>query len=128
MRIGWHNGRVRAWASVAAWCAAVVVSGCSQPAVAPDLASDVPQERILGLAAAMRERDAEAIPEYVTMLRSDDPAVRMFAIGALRDLTGESFGYDYGAPEADCAEAVERWEQWVEERNAESREEGAAGL
>jgi len=82
----------------------------------------------MGLAEAMRAHDEAAIPQYVTMLRSDDPAVRMFAIRALFDLTGETFGYDYGAPEAERAAAIERWDEWVSTRETRISAEGSTGL
>ncbi len=100
-------------------CAPIVVGGCSQPTVEPDLRSDLPQERILGLAAAMRAHDDGALPEYGTLLRSDEPAGRMFASAALEDRSGEKVGDHYGDPHVKRDEAVERWERWVEEHRTE---------
>jgi hypothetical protein len=93
--------------------ASALVAGCAQPEVAADLESDVPQERIMGLAEAARRNDPDAADDYVVMLESSDPAVRMFAIGALERLTGETKGYDYAAPESDRAPAVAAWTAWV---------------
>ncbi len=84
----------------------VTLGACSQPQIAPDLSSDVPQERILGLAEATRQNDPSAAKEYVVMLDSSDPAVRMFAIGALKRMTGETKGYDFAAPRAQAGRAV----------------------
>ncbi len=47
------------------------------------------------------------------MLDSQDPALRMFAIGALKRLTGETMGYHYGDPEPIRAAAVDRWVAWL---------------
>lgn len=109
-------GRDRIRAVLAALCGAAVgaLGGCSQPKVEADIESDVPQERLMGLAASMRANDRSAAREYVEMLESQDPAVRMFAIGALERMTGETKGYDFAAPERDRAEAVGAWAAWVE--------------
>lgn len=68
----------------------------------------------MGLAEATRQNDPSAAKEYVVMLESGDPAVRMFAIGALKRMTGETKGYDFAAPEPKRAPAVSAWAAWIE--------------
>jgi hypothetical protein len=46
-------------------------------------------------------------------LEDDSPDVRMFAIGALRRMTGKDFGYRFYAEEDERAEAVKRWREWL---------------
>jgi hypothetical protein len=46
-------------------------------------------------------------------LSSDDAAVRMFAIGGLRRLTGETFGYNYYDDEDAREPAVKKWQEWL---------------
>lgn len=109
-------GSDRIHAMVVVMCGAAVgaLGGCSQPKVEADIDSDVPQERLMGLAASVRANDRSAAREYVEMLESQDPAVRMFAIGALERMTGETKGYDFAAPERDRSAAVSAWAAWAE--------------
>ena len=109
-------GRDRIRAVLAALCGTAVgaLGGCSQPKVEADIDSDVPQERLMGLAESVRANDRSAARAYVEMLESQDPAVRMFAIGALERMTGETKGYDFAAPERERAAAVAAWAAWAE--------------
>lgn len=50
------------------------------------------------------------------MLGSDDPAVRLFGIAGLRNLTGESLGYDPASPEHERKAAIQRWNEWYDAR------------
>lgn len=50
------------------------------------------------------------------MLGSDDPAVRLFGIAGLRNLTGESLGYDPASPEYERRAAIQRWNEWYDAR------------
>ncbi len=64
-------------------------------------------------ATAERGTMADA-PRLVECLASDDPAVRLAAIGTLERLTGTTLGYRASAPPAERADAVQRWKAWVE--------------
>jgi hypothetical protein len=50
----------------------------------------------------------------VNQLRSDDEAVRMAAAGQLSRMEGTDFGYDPTETSASRAEAIERWERWLD--------------
>ena len=57
-----------------------------------------------------------ALEALVGMLDSSDPASRFVAVEALRDLTGETFGFDPSDPLPERATAAQRWKTWVELR------------
>lgn len=74
---------------------------------APDSSS-----KMFAINRAGAERDRTKIPQIIDCLESDDPAVRFMAIGALQEMTGQTLGYDYGAPEVDRERSVKRWREW----------------
>lgn len=92
----------------------VAAAGCASPPGGLD--SPIASQRAEGIAEAAEENDQNAVKPLIGMLDSDDPAIRMFAITALQDLTGQTLGYDYAAPEWERAESVDRWTAWYSER------------
>jgi len=84
--------------------------------------SPAPAARLEAVVKASREHDQEKIPDLITTLRSDDPAVRLFSIRTLEQLTGETLGYHYADPERRREEAIARWIEWYDRTkgNAES--------
>ncbi|MBY0309459.1 MAG: hypothetical protein K2Q09_12010 [Phycisphaerales bacterium] len=98
-----------------------LTAGCSG-AHAPDtLNSGDPAGRMHAAALAAAAGDVSAEGALVQMLRSDDPAERMVAIGSLERLTGERMGYSpAGSPEA-RRQAVARWEAWLAGRAQRAR-------
>jgi len=89
---------------------AACLSGCGTETSleSPDSAARI---RALRLAAVNDDRDA--IPQMIELLQSDDPAVRLFTIGTLEKMTGQTLGYDYAASEGSRRAAVDRWRQWL---------------
>lgn len=79
------------------------------------LDSPLAQDRMEAAVDAGEHRDTRSVPGLVVLLGSDDPAVRMVSIHALRDITGVDLGYDYAASEEQREEAIRRWETWVHE-------------
>lgn len=55
----------------------------------------------------------EALPYLVDRLTDSERAVRMYAILALRRLTGQTLGYCYYDPPAERDVAVARWRRWL---------------
>jgi HEAT repeat protein len=100
---------------------AMTATGCRQ--VPRGFDSPEPGERVFAVTEAARARDQEAIPQLITLLRSDDPLVRMTTIRTLELLTGETLGYDHAGPEAERERALQRWVQW----HAARLEPGPAG-
>jgi hypothetical protein len=94
----------------------VAIAGCTEPTgprtvANPDIAVKVP-----AIKEAVETKDADAAPQLVKDLESDDPAVRFYAIGGLRRLTGQDFGYQYFADRECRQPAVEKWQQWLNGR------------
>lgn len=91
---------------------------CSNPRAEKDVRNPDPLGKIPAYKEAVREGDRSAVRQMVEDLDSDDPAIRMFAIIALRRLTnGETFGYEYFEDEDQRRPAVERWEAWLAGKN-----------
>ncbi|MBL9001652.1 MAG: hypothetical protein JNK25_11000 [Phycisphaerae bacterium] len=96
---------------------AAATAGCG-PAIHPSFDSPEPAARNAAIVRATAASDAASVPDLVRMLRSDDPATRLLAITSLRRMTGETFGYDYGAPPGERDAAIARWERHIAERSS----------
>ena len=72
-----------------------------------------PAVKIPAIVQATHSRDMSVIPEMVKSLDSDDPAIRFYANRALRDLTGQDFGYQYFGDEVGRRAATRRWKNWL---------------
>ena len=83
--------------------------GCAPAMSEGGFESPHPAAKLYAIQRAGERRDADAIPELIHQLNSDDPAVRMYAIVALEKITGERRGYSPYAPPAQRDRAVERW-------------------
>lgn len=97
---------------IATLLALACAGACSAPPQEVGFDRQDPQARLLALRRAAAEGDRSAIPHLIAMLDADDPGIRMFAIGALEQMTGETMGYDHAAHERERREAVDRWVQW----------------
>jgi hypothetical protein len=87
--------------------------GCSARTGPRGLASDDSAEKIPALKAAGEQRDAALVPRIIPELANDDPAVRFYAIEALRRITGETFGYRFYDSPDQQKEAIARWQDWA---------------
>lgn len=88
------------------------LAGCRADVTVPSFESPTPKGRAAAVAEAVSQGDREAIPDLIEALDDSDPVVRSWAIRGLKDLTGESFGYDPFAPQGLRDEAIERWVRW----------------
>lgn len=105
--------RMRVELLVAILTGLIGVIGCTAPP-APRLVSDPdPSGMIPAMKIAVDQHDLSVVPDLVKYLENDDPAVRFYAIEALKKLTGQDLGYVYYAPADQRMEAVERWQQWL---------------
>jgi hypothetical protein len=91
-------------------CAAGCFGGGRGPAV---ITSNDPASRIPAIKKAVGARQTATAPQLVRSLESDDPAVRLFAIHGLRDLTGETFGYLWYAGDSARERALRQWKTWL---------------
>ena len=110
--------------ATAAWVVACVSTlfltslGCGRGRINPRITSDDPSEKIPGIVVAVKNKDLPKARQMVEDLASDDAAVRMFAIGGLRRLTGETFGYNYYDDEDGREPALKKWQEWLEVQQA----------
>lgn len=98
----------------------LTMMGCDGRGASPaeKLQSEHPGGRIGGCVAAAEQRDLSVLPLLVACLEDPDVDVRLFAIGALRRLTGQTLGYRYFADARERAGALRRWQRWLEDRSA----------
>lgn len=115
-------GAAVAWAVVVA----ALLAGCSgnpgPRSLAAGLQSESPSERIQACIVAAGQRDPQALPLLVERLADSSADVRLFAITALKKMTGQSLGYRYYAPPTERAEAVRRWREWLKARRRAGEE------
>ncbi len=91
--------------------------GCSQAKVAGDAGAQDAPGRIPALvrqADPGRAGGQGGLDELIRALDDEDPAVRLFAVQALRERSGESFGYRYYDSRAARRPAVRAWRDWAE--------------
>ncbi len=113
---------------VLAWWV-VVPLGCA-PLVSGDyvkrISSIKPDVAIKAMSEAAAAKSRRAIEPLVRRLYDEDPAIRMLAIGALEDITGETMGYRSYESEVKRVAAVKRWEAWLVEQGLAVEQESAA--
>ena len=113
-----------AWAGAGRWAAnaagvvacggiLLAAAGCGRGRVNPVISSNDASEKIPGIVQAVKHKDLPKARHMVKGLSSDDPAVRMFSIGGLRRLTGETFGYNYYDDEEAREPSVKQWQEWL---------------
>src|SRR4051812_19388126 len=85
----------------AAFALIATAAGCVHPRGPVVVTDPDPSVKIPATAKAVRTHDLSAVPQLIKDLQSDDPAVRLYAAHALEQLTGQSLGYRYYAPDDD---------------------------
>ncbi|MEX2215910.1 MAG: HEAT repeat domain-containing protein [Phycisphaeraceae bacterium] len=102
----------------------LLLAGCDTPRHRQgNFDSPDPASKLYAIRRAGEAKDRNQIPPLVEQLKSDDPAVRVFAIQALDRITGERLGYN---PYADLLERNEKVLVW-EEAVKQKRFAGAGG-
>ncbi len=110
---------------------ATLTGGCLtyEPEAEGDLYARLQHEdptiRAEAIRAAARAGDAEAVPYLVDRLTDTEAEVRLFALTALRKITGRTMGYRYYDAPAKRMEAVRRWRRWLEAGRPEGGLAGA---
>ncbi len=77
------------------------------------LQSPIPLERGQAVVALEETGDPDVIPALIETLEDPDAGVRLLAIGALRRMCGNDYGYRYYHDESRRTAAVERWREAV---------------
>ena len=102
------------------WCMGTVLVGLAQTGCRAPLPADFEApdagSRIRAVIATARQPTHEDLSQMVMALGSDDPALRSLAIAALERTAQDRFGYDAWAPEDQRRAAIDRWKQWLDDR------------
>ena len=93
-------------------------AGCTAPRPPLVVTNPDPSVKIPAYKKAVRAKDRAAVRQFVKDLDSDDPAVRLYAIDALRRMTGNTFGYRYYQSDEQRRPAVDKWNEWLAAREA----------
>src|SRR5215210_4242280 len=96
------------------------IGGCSAPRPAIVITNPDPSGKIPAMKKAVRERDMKVVRQLIKDLDSDDPAVRMFAIHSLEELTGERYGYSYFHDDLQRKTALQSWKQWLAQQEGKA--------
>jgi len=95
--------------------------GCTEPTGPRTVANEDLNIKIQAIRVAADDKDLTAAPELVRDLESDDAALRLYAIKALRQMAGQDFGYVYYADVEKRRPAVTRWRQWLQQQGPATR-------
>lgn len=89
--------------------------GCAPPQedLAARFQSADPQVRVAAVREAARTKDPAAVPYLIDRLSDSQVDIRLFAIMTLRDITGQTHGYEVYEPAPQRAAAIERWRKWL---------------
>jgi len=100
-------------------CWAMLLGGCNP--ISGDYVKNIsaaqPDVATAAMNKASEAKSREAIVPLVKRLYDEDPVIRLSAITALENITGENMGYHYYEPEVKRIAAIKLWEAWVEEQN-----------
>lgn len=94
---------------------------CVAPRPKLDVRHPDPSIKIPAIKKAVQEQDHVIIAQLIEDLDSNDPAVRLYAIQALRRMTGEDHGYHYWDDSLARAPAIARWRAWWAEQQGANR-------
>jgi len=104
------------------------LSGCAAPAdLYQRLQDEDPKVRAAAAVQAGKLKDRAALPYLVDRLDDPEEEVRFVAYLALRNITGQTMGWNYADPPERRAEAVARWRAWLGEYNAARDSSGDDG-
>lgn len=95
--------------------------GCNEPAGPRTVASEDLNIKVQAIRIAADGKDLTAAPQLVKDLESDDAALRMYAIKALQEMSGQDFGYVYYADIEKRRPAVGKWRDWLRQQGPATR-------
>lgn len=94
-------------------CVVPLASACAAPPPETDFSAHDSASRVHSIRATVTRNDESRVRHIVEQLDAADPVIRMTAIHALEELTGETNGYHYDDPRWRREPAVERWVAYV---------------
>ena len=80
------------------------------------LTSENAARAVPAIKQAAANDDRSALPRLVYDLSDPDSAIRFAAITALRQMTGQDFGYQYFDSEYNCQPAIAKWKAWLKDQ------------
>jgi len=96
----------------------LIQTGCSDPLnrnmQLEDLNDPDVTVRIMAIKWASENKITEAVPQLVNLLQNEDKSVRFYAIQGLKRIAGTDNGFDYRADPVSRADAVKRWQEFIE--------------
>lgn len=118
MPLSKRRHQARQMRTTAAAIVFLTVAGCFTAPRAPrDIADRDPSVKIPAIKAHAGQRNKGVVAQLVADLDNDDPAVRFYAITALRNITGQTFDYRYYDDEFQRRDALAKWQSWLEEQS-----------
>ena len=78
-----------------------------------NISAGKPEVASAAMNKAAANKDRTAIVPLVKRLYDEDPAIRITAIRALKNITGEDMGYRSYSDQVERMTAIERWEAWL---------------
>ena len=111
-------------AAVAAGCLVwvfwlVLLGGCNlltSGDYVKNISASQPEVATEAMNKAAEKKNRQAIVPLVKRLYDEDPVIRLTAIKALKNITGEDMGYHSYEPEVKRITAIKRWEAWLIEQ------------
>lgn len=103
----------------------IASSSCTAPRGPLVVTDPDPSIKIPAIKVAVARKDLSNARQMVKDLESDDAAVRFYAIGGLRRLTGENFGYLYYEEAEERKPATKRWQAWLMQVEQSAKRDGA---
>ncbi len=93
----------------------LIMSGCQNPVTVDEIMSSDPVRQARAIKLASNNKDISAMPHLVDLLENEDSGMQTLAITALRNISGENFGYDVWAGPLKKREAQLKWKQYMEQ-------------
>ncbi len=103
--------------------ALLLLVGChhgNRPMQVTDLDDPDVVTRIRAMKWAGKNKVDDAVGALIDNLAHEDPAVRLYAIGALVAITGKDQGYDYKSSAVSRAQAIDRWREVYQDQERNS--------
>ncbi len=88
-----------------------------------NISAGKPEVATVAMNKAAQTKSRRAIVPLVKRLYDEDSAIRLSAIRALENITGEDMGYRSYEPEVKRIAAIKRWEAWMVEEGLASGQE-----
>ena len=106
----------------------LLLFGCSGYTGPRSVVNEDPYVKIPEIHKAVDRGDTSVLPQLVSDLDSDDPAVRLYSIGALERLTGQTFGYDWTLEDrAPRRPAIDQWNAYLASAATQPNRKGPGG-